>query len=74
MCHWNHAYNYWHVALLLTKFAGTFIDPFDPNTILAQSAKEPKSTTRATQQSAVLKLKGVSSPFLTEEEFIVSTV
>ena len=60
MCHGYHARNHWHVALLLTEFAGTFIDPFWKTT-LAQSAREPESTSRATQQSAVIKIEGVGS-------------
>ena len=63
MCHGVHARNHWHVALLTTEFAGTFIDLFR-NTTSAQSSREPKSTARATQQSAVVKIEGVRSQFI----------
>jgi hypothetical protein len=63
MCHGDHSRNHWHVALLTTEFAGTFIDPFR-NTTSAQSSREPESTVRATQQSAVVKIEGVRSQLL----------
>ena len=63
MCHGDHSRNHWHVALLTTEFAGTFIDPFR-NTTSAQSSREPESTVRATQQSAVVKIEGVRSQFI----------
>ena len=58
ICHRNHARKYWHVALLPTGFADTFIDPFRTTTS-AQSSTEPEFIARDTQESAGTELIGI---------------